>query len=88
MIKNVVFDKKFRTIKEGENIELAPNITVLTGKNNSGKTKGKANCYSEEFKKIAEQNGPEFSFNVLESLQKMDEKANTYPSMNRSINLR
>lgn len=39
---------------------------------NAGISKGKENCYGEEFKKLAEQNGPEFSFKVLDSLHKMD----------------
>ncbi len=42
---------------------------------NANLSKGKENCYSEEFKKIAEKNGPEFSFQVLNSLQRTDRDA-------------
>lgn len=39
---------------------------------NASLSKGKENCYAEEFKKLAERNGPEFAFQVLDNLQKID----------------
>ena len=42
---------------------------------NASLSKGKDNCYAEEFKKLAEQNGPDFSFKVLDNLQRIDADA-------------
>lgn len=42
---------------------------------NATKFKGKENCYSEEFKKLAERNGQEESFKILNNLQAIDPDA-------------
>src|SRR3989344_4473672 len=42
---------------------------------NANLSRGKENCYAEEFKKLAEQNGPNFSFRALDNLQRIDADA-------------
>lgn len=42
---------------------------------NAALTKGKENCYAEEFKKFGEEYGPEASFEILNSLQQIDQSA-------------
>ncbi|TSC78040.1 MAG: Uncharacterized protein G01um101424_174 [Parcubacteria group bacterium Gr01-1014_24] len=42
---------------------------------NASLSKGKENCYAEEFKKLGEQKGDVFSFKVLDNLQKIDPDA-------------
>ena len=37
--------------------------------------KNKENCYADEFKKLGEQEGPDFSYRVLDELQKIDRDA-------------
>lgn len=63
----------------GKNIAESVEVTATTVYNycleNAGLSKGKENCYAEEFKKLGEKSGPEFSFLVLDSLQKTDPEA-------------
>src|SRR3989344_9098905 len=60
--------------KDNPGLIMARNIHDYCLKNAS-LSKGKDNCYAEEFKKLGEQNGDVFSFKVLDSLQRIDPDA-------------
>ncbi len=69
------FSKLANTNTPDETIKTAANTVYSYCLQNAALSKGKENCYAEEFKKIGEKNGPDYSFKVLESLQGIDPEA-------------
>lgn len=69
------FFSKFRSGSISDPVKIMANKIKKYCLENASLSKGKENCYAEEFKKIGEKNGPEFSFKVLDNLQKIDPDA-------------
>lgn len=57
--------------------ELAANVKKVCYGENYKNVSEKLPCYSRQFERISFENGPEFAFEVLEELQRIDENAKT-----------
>lgn len=67
--------KSTQQLGVSDSVQDTANVVFNYCRDNANVSGGKESCYSSKFKEVAEERGPEFSFQALDVLQKIDSSA-------------